>query len=363
MSPGPESLVLNPNATISIQADQQPASFLVEAPIKGASFSSVRVCADNLPGAHSFLCSILIDGREDAQIGDHEATELRRIGLFAPADAIPQEVTYRFPLRDAARAGLARTSQGDAGVACPPGHSAACAHMPAAWMDQSLGFEPHHYNSVWAPVRIATAESSAAIGPRQAAAIESPVAALDCEATHAHFERERFAVIENLLPTEHVHELGRFFQALAAEGYLSCSEVRGSKRYVAHNHPVARFWHAQLNDRVSQLAGRRTRPSYSFVSVYLAGGDLFWHTDRPPCEYTLTLLLDYAPLDAGSRSPWALKLVGRDGTLHSIHQRIGEALIFKGRELKHGRDKLADGHRSVSLLFHFVDEDYAGEME
>ena len=186
---------------------------------------------------------------------------------------------------------------------------------------------------------------------------------LDTEATRDQFDQEGFAALENLLPSEHVTELGRYFQALATEGYLSCSEVRGSKRYVAHNHPVARFWHAQLNDRVSQLAGRRTKPSYSFVSVYLAGGDLFWHTDRLPCEYTLTLLLDYAPLDAESRSPWALRLVGRDGRIHAIHQRIGEALIFKGRELKHGRDKLADGHRSVSLLFHFVDEDYDGVME
>ena len=69
------------------------------------------------------------------------------------------------------------------------------------------------------------------------------------------------------------------------------------------------------------------------------------------------------PLDAEGRSPWALKLTGRDGTIHSLHQGVGEALIFKGRELRHGRDMLPEGHRSASLLFHFVDEDYDGVME
>ncbi len=226
MGPRPLSLELNPSATISISDPDASPSFLVEAPIKGASFSSVRVCADNLPGAHAFLRSILIDGNKNAQISEQDAVELRQIGLFAPADALPQAVEF-----------------------------------------------------------------------------------------------------------------------------------------TAHNHLVANFWHDQLNERVTQLAGQRTKLSYSFVSLYIEGGDLFWHTDRPPCEYTITLLLDYAPLDADSRSPWALKVKGRDGTTHSLHLRVGEALILKGRELVHGREVLPDAHRSASLLFHFVNEDFAGELE
>jgi len=185
---------------------------------------------------------------------------------------------------------------------------------------------------------------------------------LDASATCAFLSSEGFVELPELLPRSHVAELGRYFQALAAEGFLALDTDRGSCRHVAHNHPVANFWHDQLNERVTQLVGRRTKPSYSFVSIYVAGGDLKWHTDRPPCEYTITLLLDYAPLDDAGRSPWALKVRGRDGTIHGLHQRIGDALIFKGRELKHCREVLPTGHRSASLLFHFVDADYDGEM-
>ena len=98
------------------------------------------------------------------------------------------------------------------------------------------------------------------------------------------------------------------------------------------------------------------------MSLYREGGDLKWHVDRPPCEYTITLLVDYAPLDAADHSPWALKLRARDGRTRELHQRVGDALIFKGRELKHSRDVLPTGHRSASLLFHFVDADYDGVM-
>lgn len=362
MSPRSLSLALNPSARISIDEREQPPSFLVEAPIKGASFSSVRVDAGNLPAAHAFLCSILIEGNKDALIGERDALELRQIGLFAPADSLPQAVHYQFPLRAPPPGCIprARSDISDAGDG--PDHLLTL-RLPEDWPEQALRFEPHHHASVWAPVRVSREVEAYERLDRRRNESRPATTTLDSAVTRTHFEREGFTVLENLLPGDHVEELGRYFQALAAQGFLSCSEDRGSRRYIAHNHPVANFWHDQLNERVSQLAGRPTKRSYSFASLYLAGGDLFWHTDRPPCEYTVTLLLDYAPLDADRRSPWALKVKGRDGTIHTLHQRIGEALLFKGRELRHGRAMLPDGHRSASLLFHFVNEDYDGVME
>lgn len=358
MSPKPLNLLLNPSARISVSDTESPPSFLIEAPIKGASLSSVLVSAGNLPGAHAFLRSVLIDGKQDAQIDEQTASELQRIGMFAPADALPQAVVYRIPQRapDSIRPSLQRSRVDDL-----PGRPALC--VPAEWSNFELRFEPHHHASVWAPVQVAAGAGIEDIHDKRQPEPEQPQTTLDDEATHGHFEREGWAILENLLPDEHLTEMGRYFQALAEQGFLSCCTDDGIRRYIAHNHPVARFWHHQLNERVSQLAGRRTRPSYAFASLYLAGGDLFWHTDRPPCEYTIALLLDYAPLDANGRSAWSLKLKGRDGTLQLVHQRIGEALVFKGRELMHGRDMLPDGHRSASLLFHFVNEDYEGELD
>lgn len=358
MSPKKQGLKLNTSARISVRKhDGKAPSFLVVAPVKGASLSSVRVSEANLPFAYAFLCSVLIDGRENVQIGEHDATELRRIGLFAPEDALPLPVAYQFPTRAPARS-----------VSVVPGFSIdeingqAALRLPADWPESALRFEPHRYGGIWAPVLVAAGNELDSRSNTALKDIIKPDTVLDEEATRAHFEREGFAILENLLPVEHVHEMGRYFQALAAQGFLSRNDECGTHRHIAHNHPVARFWHDQLNERVSRLVGRRTKPSYSYVSLYIAGCELALHTDRPPCEYTITLLLDYAPLDADDRSPWALTLRGRDGVMHSLYQRVGDALIFKGRELQHCRDVLPEGHRSASLLFHFVDEDYDGEM-
>lgn len=361
MSARPLSLQLNPSARISICDPESSPSFLVEAPVKGASLSCVRVNAENLPGAHAFLCSILINGHKDAQIGEQDAVELCRIGLFATADAIPQAVAYRFPLRDDRYSGTLRLCSSIDDPESRSAHHPAL-RLPAEWPEQALRFEPHHHGSVWAPVQATSGAELDGRPDNECAEAGPSEMVLDGAAIRTQFDREGFAVLENLLPAEHVKELGEYFQALAAQGFLACDEVRGARRHFAHNHPVANFWHDQLNERVSQLVGQRTKPSYSFVSLYIAGGDLLWHTDRPPCEYTITLLLDYTPLDADGRSPWALKLKGRDGTIHSLHQRVGDALILKGRELLHSRGVLPNGHNSASLLFHFVNEDYDGAI-
>ncbi len=346
-------LALNPCASISVQGGSEPPLFLVRAPVKGAQYSARVVDPAELPEAHGFLAAALIRGEAVEQLSERAVAELRQIGLLASADALPRPVHYELGATAHANGQPVLAQPAAAAASGEPVRSRGF-RLPADWADLPLQFLAHHHGSVWAPML--TGESVA-----QTANDHVPLE-LDTQETRDFFAREGFVELADLLPASHVAELARYYWALAAEGFMALDQDRGCLRHVAHSHPVADFWHDQLNERVSQLVGRRTKPSYSFVSLYLEGGDLKWHNDRPPCEYTITLLVDYAPLDDAGRSPWALQVKGRDGTLHRLHQRIGDALIFQGRELLHCRDVLPAGHRSGSLLFHFVDAEYDGVM-
>ncbi|MBP7624383.1 MAG: hypothetical protein KA763_10475 [Xanthomonadales bacterium] len=347
-------LALNPCASISVQGGSEPPLFLVRAPIKGAHICERLVTPDELPAAHGFLAAALIRGEAVDLVSEQGVDELRGIGLLAPIDALPQPVHYDLSTERHGRLGAVLDRPQAVASAGEPMLGRGL-RLPEDWSDLPLRFRPHHHGSVWAPI---LADSDAdAMPPANAAAGE-----FDSLATRDFFAREGYVELHDLLPASHVAELARYYWALAGEGFLQLDDHRGCLRHIAHSHPVADFWHDQLNARVSQLVGCATKPSYSFVSLYREGGDLKWHVDRPPCEYTITLLVDYAPLDAADRSPWALKLRARDGRTRELHQRVGDALIFKGRELKHSRDVLPTGHRSASLLFHFVDADYDGVM-
>lgn len=355
-------LALNPSAKILFQAGAEPPVFNVEAPIPGASLMHSVVSAERFPEAHRFLCGALLH-RGDVNLDPACVLQLRELGLLTDASRLPRSVEYH----------LERSAHApDASVLVAP-ELLATLTIPTAWQGLPLGLVGHHHDSVWAPVLVAAelpvGQPVGQPGNGAPIHVQTQIQAqtqarlgLDPDCVFQQFAQEGFAVLANLLPDSHVQELGRYFAALAAEGYLHRFSERGQDRYVTHDHPVANFWHAQLVPRISALAGKRVKPSYTFVTVYAEGGELPWHTDRDPCEYTLSLLLDYAPLTHDGVSPWPLRIRRRDASTADISQRIGEALLFKGRELTHCREVLPSGHRSVSALFHFVDHDYAGPL-
>lgn len=351
-------LRLNTAANIVIDNDEQGTAFLVDAPIRGQRLRSMRIDSVGHPAAYAFLQAALVERKQDARPDTQGLIELSDVGLFVCDDDIPSRVDYRVADSDPADAGALLFQHAKQSESAQTALSRL--RIPAQWRDPSIAFARDAETALWAPVLVdGDARARPEVDPSDSEKLSRN---LDSAASCEQFQRERFVELQGLIPAAHVTEMGRYFGALADEGYLTCLEDRGSCRFVSHSHPLARFWHEQLNDRVSRLAGKATKPSYCFVSVYAEGGELRWHTDRPPCEYTVALLLACTPLGPGEQSPWALQVEDRHGKVHAIHQRVGEGLAFRGRELRHCRDVLPQGLRSTSLMLHYVDEDYSGEM-
>lgn len=99
-----------------------------------------------------------------------------------------------------------------------------------------------------------------------------------------------------------------------------------------------------MTDKVSELAGKRLRPSYTYCRVYLKGAVLEPHKDRPSCEYSVTLNLSQT-------HPWPIYM-GKRG----IIQKPGDAVIYKGCEIEHSRKEFT-GDEYVQVFLHYVDAD------
>lgn len=85
------------------------------------------------------------------------------------------------------------------------------------------------------------------------------------------------------------------------------------------------------------------------------------HVDREQCEFSVTLCLDYSP-EPRVATPWPLRLHKPSGTV-TIFQAIGDALLYRGRELPHSREALPEGHTSTSIFFHYVRESFTGSLD
>ena len=169
-----------------------------------------------------------------------------------------------------------------------------------------------------------------------------------------------FVGVPNFIPPFHLGALRRYYRHKVRTGSFQLGDGQVGRRYAAHNEPVAIYVHEQLTPAVGDIAGTAVKPSYAYFVAYQSGSRLERHTDRPQCEYSVTLLIDSTP-EPAEQSPWPIKLDTSRGTV-AIWQYLGEALLYRGRRLPHHRDRLPQGCSSTSLLLHYVDRGFTGPL-
>ena len=174
-----------------------------------------------------------------------------------------------------------------------------------------------------------------------------------------NFERG-YTTLSGLVPPFHIGSMRRYYRYHTRIGSFTLGDGQVSRRYVAHNEGVARFFHCQLTYAVSDVVRAMVKPSYSYFAAYESGSTLERHTDRDQCEFTITFSIDATP-EPQQQVPWPIELDVPDGSMR-IWQHLGDGLLFRGRVLPHHRDTLPDGYTSTSLLLHYVDHDFEAPL-
>tara|TARA_R100000951_G_C2648458_1_gene183461 strand:- start:281 stop:823 length:543 start_codon:yes stop_codon:yes gene_type:complete len=90
--------------------------------------------------------------------------------------------------------------------------------------------------------------------------------------------------------------------------------------------------------------GLELLPTYSYWRCYTKFSDLPAHKDRPSCEYSVTVMID------SDKTDWPIIIDGKSFLL-----KKGDALIYKGCEFTHKRDKFMGDYHMQAFL-HYVDK-------
>jgi hypothetical protein len=175
------------------------------------------------------------------------------------------------------------------------------------------------------------------------------------------FAAKGYAPLGTLIHPFHVAVLRRYFRQQIRTGAIHLGDRQSSRRYIAHNEPVARFFHHLLTPTLSEVAGKPLKPSYVYLASYLAGAELTKHTDRDQCDYSITFCLDYSP-EPALATPWPIRLQTSGGTV-TVYQALGDGLAYRGIQLPHYRDRLGEGQTSTSIFFHYVTENFTGSLD
>jgi hypothetical protein len=123
------------------------------------------------------------------------------------------------------------------------------------------------------------------------------------------------------------------------------------KTFASYADPLMESLLLHLTPTVEHYTSLAVQPTYSYYRVYRNGSELPPHTDRPSCEYTISVTfgMNYElPMD------WPL-IIGNN----AISMRSGDAVLYKGIDIPHSRPVLdgAPGLFHVQGFFHWVDPD------
>lgn len=99
---------------------------------------------------------------------------------------------------------------------------------------------------------------------------------------------------------------------------------------------------------VEEITGLELYPTYSYSRVYTKGDELTPHVDRPSCEISVTVNV------ATVGKPWPIwmKVPGKEPI--KVEMEPGDAVVYRGCEVTHWRDKMVDSDINVQFMLHFV---------
>ncbi|MBX3595432.1 hypothetical protein [Sphingomonas sp.] len=185
------------------------------------------------------------------------------------------------------------------------------------------------------------------------------------------FAANGHALVRGLLPREICNAFLNQLQAGLRHSNVALSQItkesvilkRGAPELYGFDYPpmLTLLW--GLTPVVASLAGRDLLPTYSYLRLYREGDICRVHADRPSCEVSLSLTLDYS-----DGAPWPLEVAARrnpnptieiedgfDGPSVGWAMEPGDGVIYDGVHLRHGRTQPNPNGWSAHLFLHWVE--------
>lgn len=175
-----------------------------------------------------------------------------------------------------------------------------------------------------------------------------------------NFERDQYLHIKNVISPEMCKILTQYTLLerntnLTLEG--EHDQVPGSHAVYKDNCMESLLFH--LKPMMEHYTKKRLFPTYSYYRIYKSGDILKTHLDRPACQYSTTITLGYNYINKPNDGyKWCFYSIN-DNQKKYFDVDIGDAIIYNGLELKHGRDRFDVGKNSwqVVVFLHYVDAD------
>lgn len=108
-----------------------------------------------------------------------------------------------------------------------------------------------------------------------------------------------------------------------------------------------------LTPHFEQASGLKLFPTYSYARLYnTQGEELTIHRDRPACEISATLTLDF------EGDVWPIYMGANEDKSNAteIKMNVGDAVLYRGCDIHHWREPYKEGKWQAQVFLHYVDQ-------
>jgi hypothetical protein len=136
-----------------------------------------------------------------------------------------------------------------------------------------------------------------------------------------------------------------FLNNIGQDNTTAFGDSQYKNSYATYGHHTCESLLLHLHPLIEQTVNRKLLPTYSYGRIYWRGSELERHKDRPSCEYSISICIDYKD------KPWDIYFDGECLTLEP-----GDLVVYKGMEVEHWRLPY-DGEEQTQIFLHYVDAD------
>lgn len=157
-------------------------------------------------------------------------------------------------------------------------------------------------------------------------------------------KEKKYKVIKNFITKKRSVELAKEFEDYCNENKIR-EDGQVANAPAQYNYPSFLEVLVEKINNVSKIVGESVFPTYTYARLYKNKSVLEPHVDRGSCEISLTVHLD-------GDKPWAFYIVD-GGKKEEIFLDPGDAIMYLGMELEHGREEY-QGEKYCQLFLHYV---------
>jgi|TARA_A100000172_G_scaffold52099_1_gene32922 hypothetical protein len=172
------------------------------------------------------------------------------------------------------------------------------------------------------------------------------------------FAEKGYTIVKGFLDLEETVRISKYLENCVNR--KACSTRTGEEnitdqpsRFYYYADPLIELILEEKTKEIEEIVNLPLYPTYSFMRVYVDSDALRKHTDRPECEYSVTVHVAKVGKD------WPICIKDIHGNDNKIILDQGDALVYRGCDLLHWRDpmKQCGTDLNAQFMLHYVEKD------